>query len=314
MSVGTAAVLALVGLVALTLGADGLVRGASRLAVHFGVSPLAVGLTVVAYGTSAPELVASVVASLEGHAQVAVGNVLGSNLANTGLILGGTAVVAPVLVARSVLRREVPLMVAATALFYLFGMRLEIGRVAGLVFLGLLLLFNLLALRWARRDTASIPEDEKRARDKGRIGSSLFATLFGLLLLLGGAHLLVLGAVRLAQSMGLSDFVIGVTLVAVGTSLPELATSFVAALRNEADLVVGNIVGSNLFNILGALGLSAVIRPLPIDGRLLGFEFPVLAIFTLAMVVFLRTGHRITRGEGLVLLAGYVAFVLAVVR
>ncbi len=314
MSVGTASLLALVGLVALTLGADGLVRGSSRLAVHFGVSPLAVGLTVVAYGTSAPELVASVVASFEGHAEVAVGNVLGSNLANTGLILGGTALLAPVLVARSVLRREVPLMVAATALFYLFGLRLGIGRSAGLCFLGLLVLFNVLALRWSRREAASIRNDETRERETGPIGSSVFQTVFGLALLLGGAHLLVLSAVRLAHAMGLSDFVIGVTLVALGTSLPELATSFIAALRKEADLVVGNIVGSNLFNILGALGLAAVIHPLPIDAALLRFEFPVLALFTLAMVVFLRTGHRVSRWEGLVLFAGYFAFVFAVVR
>jgi cation:H+ antiporter len=313
LSVGAAGLLALVGLVALTLGADGLVRGSSRLAFHFGVSPLAVGLTVVAYGTSAPELVASVVASLEGHPDVAVGNVLGSNVANSALILGGTAVLTPVLVPRSVLWRELPLMVAATALFYFFGFRLGIGRTAGAFFLGLLVLFNLLALRWARRERVSFP-DETRARNAGPIRSSLYSTIFGLLLLLGGAHVLVLGAVRLAQAMGLSDFVIGVTLVAVGTSLPELATSLVAALRNEADLVVGNIVGSNLFNILGALGLSAVIHPLPIDRRLLGFEFPVLALVTLAMVVFLHTGRRVSRGEGLVLFAGYVAFVLAVVR
>lgn len=314
MGVGTASVLVLVGLVALTLGADGLVRGSSRLAVHLGVSPLAVGLTVVAYGTSAPELVASVVASFEGHAEVAVGNVLGSNLANTGLILGGTAVLAPVIVARSVLRRELPLMVAATALFYLFGFRLGIGRDAGFLFLGLLVLFNVLALRWARRDAASTREGDAGIHETGPIGRSLFLTFFGMALLLGGAHLLVLGAVRLAQAMGLSDFVIGVTLVAVGTSLPELATSFVAALRKEAELVVGNIVGSNLFNIFGALGLAAVIRPLPIDARLLHFEFPVLALFTVAMVVFLHTGHRVSRWEGFVLLAGYLAFVFTVVR
>jgi cation:H+ antiporter len=320
LSVLTASLLALVGLVALTVGADGLVRGASRLAVHFGVSPLAVGLTVVAYGTSAPELLASVVASLEGHAAVAVGNVLGSNVANTGLILGGTAMLAPVLVARSVLRRELPLMLATTVLFYLCGLRLGIGRATGVLFLGLLALFNLFALRWARRDAVAALEigdgngnANNEKRNKGPIGSSLFATLFGLSLLLGGAHLLVLGAVRVAQAIGLSDFVIGVTLVAVGTSLPELATSFVAALRKEADLVVGNIVGSNLFNILGALGLSAAIRPLPIDGRLLRFEFPALASFTLAMAVFLVTGRKVSRWEGLVLVFGYVAFVVVVV-
>ena len=312
MSVFTASLASILGLVTLTYGADVLVRGSSRLAIQLGVSPLLVGLTIVAYGTSAPELVASVVAAFAGHPDVAVGNVLGSNVANTGLILGGTAVLAPILVARSVLRQELPLMLAATALFGLFALRLEISRPVGWLFLALLFLFNFLAIRWARRESQSGGE-----RDPSRNGSmraSVALTGIGLVLLLGGAHVLVVGAVDLARAVGLSDFVIGVTLVAVGTSLPELATSFVAGMRKEVDLVVGNIVGSNLFNILGALGLAAVVHPIPIDSRLLRFEFPGLVVITVAMAVFLHTGRKVTRFEGFVLLALYAAFIVVAVR
>jgi cation:H+ antiporter len=312
LSVFTASLASILGLVALTYGADVLVRGASRLAIQLGVSPLLVGLTIVAYGTSAPELVASVVAALEGHPAVAVGNVLGSNVANTGLILGGTAVLAPVLVARSVVRQELPLMVAATALFGLFALRLEISRPTGWLFLVLLVVFNFLTIRWARREARE--SGERTGAGGGSMKACLALTGVGLVLLIGGAHVLVVGAVDLARAVGLSDFVIGVTLVAVGTSLPELATSFVAGLRKEVDLVVGNIVGSNVFNILGALGLAAVVRPIPIDACLLRFEFPALIFITVAMVVFVQTGRKVTRFEGLLLLALYAAFVVIAVR
>lgn len=311
MSTVTASVLCVMGLAALTFGADALVRGSSRLAVHFGVSPLVVGLTVVAYGTSAPELVASLIAAIEGHPDVAVGNVLGSNVANTGLILGSTAVLAPVLVARSVLRRELPMMVAATFLFGLLALRLELDRTVGICFLLLLVLFNYLTLRWARRSPPLLEGVEDMRQ--GSLRSSLLLTALGLAILVGGAHALVEGAVSLARSMGVSDFIIGVTLVAVGTSLPELATSFAAGLRKEVDLVVGNIVGSNVFNIFGALGLSAAVSPLPIDENLFRFEFPALIGFTLAMTLFIHTGGRVSRAEGALLLLGYVAFVLAIV-
>jgi cation:H+ antiporter len=310
LSVVTASLLAVVGLVALTVGADALVRGSSRLAIHFGVSPLVVGLTIVAYGTSAPELVASLVAAVQGHPEVSIGNVLGSNVANTGLILGGTALLAPVLVARSILRRELPLMTGATVLFALVALRLELGRVTGLVFIVLLVLFNYLTFRWSRQDTPPVDSSEERLH--GSRTSSLLLTAGGLLFLLGGAHLLVVSAVSLAQRVGVSDFVIGVTLVAIGTSLPELATSFVAGLRKEVDLVVGNIVGSNIFNILGALGLSAAVTPIPIESRLLRFEFPALLVFTFGMALFAWTGRVVSRFEGLLLVAGYFVFIALV--
>jgi cation:H+ antiporter len=196
-------------------------------------------------------------------------------------------------------------------LLALLALRLELGRATGLVFLALLVLANVLSLRWAKRSRTVSPVPEA-ARASTALGKNVAWAIGGLLLLLGGAHLLVEAAVSLARAVGLSDFVIGVTLVAVGTSLPELATSFVAGLRKEADLVVGNIVGSNLFNILGALGLSATLRPLPIDPALLRFEIPALVGFTLAMAVFLTTGAKVVRWEGAALLLGYGVFIALV--
>jgi cation:H+ antiporter len=308
MSLSLAAVFSLLGLVGLTIGADALVRGATRLATSLGVSPLVVGLTVVAYGTSAPEIVASVVAALQDRGQITVGNVVGSNIANIGLILGATAIATPIPVARSLLKRELPILLAVTFLFALLSLRLSLDIWVGLSFLLLLLLFNYLTFVWTKAED-SPDADPTRAERKQETLPSLGLTALGLLLLLGGAHLLVEGAVAIARAVGIDDFIIGVTLVAVGTSLPELATSVVAGLRKEADLVVGNLVGSNLFNLLGALGMASLIRPLAIPEALWSFELPALFVFTVAMAVFLSTGRRVVRIEGVVLLAAYAAFI-----
>ena len=271
------------------------------------ISPLVIGLTVVAYGTSAPEIVASLVAAATGYPEMTVGNVLGSNVANIGLILGATAIVTPLAIAPTVLRRELPFLVFVTLLLGYLAYRLEIGRAAALVFVGLIIAFNTFSLRWARADAQAAPPQPPPPDDS--LSRSSLLTMLGLGLLLGGAQLLVAGAVAIARAIGLSEFIIGVTLVAVGTSLPELATSVVAGLRRQADLVVGAIVGSNVFNILGALGLSALIQPIAIDAALLRFECPALVGFTLMTTLFLVTGKRLVRWEGAVLLGAYFAFI-----
>lgn len=311
LSFTTASVLSLIGLVGLIFGADLLVRGASRLAAQFGISRLAVGLTVVAYGTSAPEIVASLMAAAGGYPEMTVGNVLGSNVANMGLILGATAIFAPLAIAATVLRRALPFMVGVTLLFGFLALRLEIGRGVGLVFIGLLIVFSILSLRWARDDNDGSSE---RAPPQGSLAHSSGLTIAGLALLLGGAQLLVTGAVSIARDLGLSEFIIGVTLVAIGTSLPELAASLSAAMKRQADLVVGTIIGSNVINILGALGLSALIRPITIDASLLRFEFPALIGFTLVTALFLYTGKRLVRWEGVLLVGGYVGFIALLFR
>ena len=265
---------------------------------------------MVAYGTSAPEIVASLVAAATGYPEMTVGNVLGSNVANICLILGATAVVTPLAIAPTLLKRELPFLVAVTLVLGWLAFRLEIGRGAALVFIALIVVFNTLSLRWARADAAAdIPPPLESTLSRSSV-----LTMLGLGLLLGGAQLLVAGAVSIARTIGLSEFVIGVTLVAVGTSLPEIATSVVAGLRRQADLVVGTIVGSNVFNILGALGLSALIQPISIDPALLRFEFPALVGLTLVTALFLYTGRRLVRWEGFLLLAGYAGFIALLFR
>lgn len=315
MSTTTAIVFCVVGLVGLTFGAEWLVRGASRIATSLGVSPLVIGLTVVAYGTSAPEMIASVMAALQNHPEVTLGNVIGSNIANIGLILGLTALVSPFAVALQLMRRELPIMMAVTLVFFGLAWRLEFGLWVGIFFLLAMLLFTWLSLRWAKQESRTVQkefesyEDAAGMRKSSSLKNDVWLTVGGLAVLFVGGHLLVMGAVTVAQAMGLSDVIIGITLVAVGTSLPELATSVVAVRRGEADIMVGNLVGSNMFNILGALAISAVIRPVAVNPSLLRFEFPALLVFSLAMAVTLYTGKRVVRWEGGVLLAGYVVFI-----
>jgi cation:H+ antiporter len=313
----TSSLLVALGLVALYFGAEWLVRGAARLAAALRVRPLFIGLTVVAFGTSAPEFVVTVVAAVQGKSAVALGNVVGSNIANVGLILGVTALIAPVSVSLKLVNRELPVLVVATLVFYALAWRLEIGRGTGILFVLSLIAFTWVALRWAQQEPSAVAEEyrafeqEEGMLRRFKLARDAALILVGLVVLVGGGHALVVGAVELARRASISDAVIAVTLVAVGTSLPELATSLVAAVRKEADIVVGNLVGSNLFNILGALGLAAAARPLAVEAALLRFDFVAMLIFSVAMAVVLRTGQRVSRVEGGMLLVGYTGFVAA---
>lgn len=313
----TSLIFLLLGLTGLYVGADWLVRSAARIAAGLRVRPLFIGLTIVAFGTSTPELVVCVVAAAQGNTDVSLGNVLGSNIANIGLILALAAILSPIRVSLKLVRHELPFMLAATLVFYALAWRMRFERWEGLLFLLALVGFAELARRWAVQEPPGVAaEFESFQRGQGmrqrvRYARDLGLLLSGLLLLLGGGHLLVVAAVDVARRAGISDLVIAATLVAVGSSLPELATAMVAALRKEADILVGNLVGSNVFNILGALGLSALVRPVWVDFSVLEFEFVLLLVFSAAMAVVLRTGSRVSRWEGLVLLAGYVGFVVA---
>lgn len=311
----TSLLLVAAGLVGLYLGAEWLVRGAARLAAALRVRPLFIGLTVVAFGTSAPEFVVTVVAAVQGNSAVALGNILGSNIANVGLILGVTALIAPVSVSLKLVNRELPVLVVATLVFYALAWRLEIGRATGVLFVLALIAFTWVALRWAQQEPAAVAEEyrafeqEEGMLRRFKLARDVALIVLGLAALVGGGHALVVGAVELARRASISDAVIAVTLVAVGTSLPELACSIVAALRKESDIVVGNLVGSNLFNILGALGLAAAARPLAVEPALLRFDFVAMLIFAVAMAVMLRSGNLVSRAEGGVLVAGYAGFV-----
>jgi cation:H+ antiporter len=301
------------GIGVLYFGAEWLVRGSARLAGSLGVSPIVVGLTVVSFGTSAPELVVASVASLRGNAGLAIGNVLGSNLANIGLILGITALIRPLDVAARVVWREVPLMLLVTAALYPLALDHELSRGDGVILLmalGAYLVFVFQSVEGEAPEIMDEYEDFMKASKKGPGKVNL--TDIGLVLggcgaLVAGGYAIVEGAVAVATFLGVSQVVIGLTVVAVGTSLPELATSVVAALRKEADIAVGNIIGSNIFNIAGILGTASIILPMEISQSLLTRELPAVLAMSLLLLPLQRTGWRIQRWEGALLLGCYLA-------
>ncbi len=289
-------------------GAEGLVRGASALALRLGLSPLVVGLTVVAFGTSAPELVVSVQATLAGAGGIAVGNVVGSNVANVALILGLSAALRPLRVEAALVRREIPLLVAVTVgvVALLWGQ--ELGRGGGALLLGGLLVYLAVTLRLARRDRAAVAAlVEEPARPAGSAWRDGLLAVAGLALLVLGAQGLVRGATAVAAALGVPDAVVGLTVVAVGTSLPELATSAVAAARGAGDLALGNVVGSNLFNLLGILGAAAVVQPLAAPG-LRHADLLVMLGLTVLLLPLVRSGFVLSRWEGTALLAAYAVY------
>jgi len=304
--------LLVVGIGILYFGAEWLVRGSARLAGSLGVSPIVVGLTVVSFGTSAPELVVCTVAALKGNSDLAIGNVMGSNLANMGLILGLTAIVRPLEVAARVVWREVPLMLLVTAAVYPLAVDHELGRGDGVLLL-LALVAYLVFVFQSVEDEAPEIVGEYREFLRESAASATYVSLRDVGLVMAGSGCLVLGgyaiveaATGVAAYLGVSQVVIGLTVVAVGTSLPELATSVVAAMHNEADIAVGNVVGSNIFNIAGILGTAAVLKPMSIANTVLAREIPSVLVMSALLLPMLRTGWRIQRWEGAVLLGGYL--------
>lgn len=304
-----------VGLVLLIAGGEALVAGASRLAVSFGISPIVIGLTVVAFGTSSPELAVSMGAAAAGTPDLVVGNVVGSNVYNILLILGISAIIAPLVVGRQVVRREVPLMIVASLVTLALAVDGSISRLDGLLLFGGLVAWLLYLLRQSRALTqAEGPDPDEVPERRHRLRSTALV-IVGLLLLLVGARWLVDGAVAVATAFGLSELVVGLTVVAVGTSLPELATSVIATIRGERDIAVGNVVGSNVFNLLAVLGLSAIVAgEIPVAPGALTFDLPVMTVVAIACLPILFTGYRIARWEGALFLtygAGYTVYLLA---
>lgn len=303
-------VLALVaGAAMLYFGAEWLVRGSSGLARALGIPAFAIGLTVVAYGTSAPELIVGILAAIEGRSSIALGNVVGSNIANFGLILGVTALIRPTEVQGGLLRREIPALLLTTAAVPLFLLNGVIGRIEGVVLMMTSIVWTWMSLRAGRSADAS-SKDHPPAPREGAL-ALVAISIGGLVVLLLGGKLLVDGASDIARALGWSERLIGLTIVAVGTSLPELATSLIAALRKQSALAVGNVVGSNLFNVMMVLGATAAVRPIRSALRDGAVDLVVLVVMTLAASVMLRTERRIGRLEGGLLVAGYLAFLVA---
>ena len=307
------------GLAALVVGADLLVRGASRLALSFGISPLVVGLTIVAFGTSAPEMAVSTGAVLNGQTGLAMGNVVGSNIFNVLFILGLSALIAPLVVHVQIIRQEVPILMGASLLLLVLGLDGRISLTDGALLFGLLLAYTVFLVVQSRRETQAAQaefEAEIHAPTAGawdaRLPVQIALIVAGLALLVLGSDWLVGAAVVFAKALGVSDLVIGLTIVAAGTSMPEVATSVAAALKGERDIAVGNVVGSSTFNILGCLGLAGLAagsEGLVVAPSLMAFDIWVMLAVALACLPIFLSGREIARWEGAVFLGYYAAYV-----
>ncbi|EMA69532.1 Na+/Ca+ antiporter, CaCA family protein [Halorubrum aidingense JCM 13560] len=297
------------GAALLYVGAELLVQGASDLALAVGLKASTVGVTVVAFATTAPELFVSVVGAVTVSTDIGLGAIVGSNIANIGLVLGVAALIRPLDISDTVLKQHVPFMILAALLLVGLGWNGVIGLVEGLVLLGTLVAFTIAIMRRVRRTQSGITDaqretmPEARPRDAG-------AVVGGIAALVLGSRWLVNGGESLLAAAGFSDIFIGLTVLALGTSLPELAASVVAAVRGETDFSIGNVVGSNIYNILGVIGIVAVITPIRVSPGVRGFEFPALVAFTFVLVAMMYRGDRLSRLDGGVLVVGYGLFIV----
>jgi len=308
--------LIIAGLAVMLLGAESLVHGAARLAAAAGVSSLVIGLTVVAFGTSSPELAVSLLAAARGEADIALGNVVGSNIFNILLILGVSALIRPLTVSSQLVRLDVPMMILASCAVPLAALNGRITVLEGATFLVMGAAYTLTLIRLGRHTGAvGEPAPRRRPRNAGNLPLQIVLVALGLVGLVVGSRWLVAGAVDLATAMGVSQLVIGLTIVAAGTSMPELATSLVATYRSEREIAVGNVVGSNIYNILFVLGVSAVAGSggVAVAPDLLRFDIPVMMAAAIACLPIFFTGCRVSRWEGLLFVAYYAAFAVYLV-
>lgn len=312
-----AILLLVAGLILLIVGAEALVRGASRMALALGISPLVIGLTVVAFGTSSPELAISLQSTFQGQADIAIGNVVGSNLFNILVILGLSAVITPLVVNQQLIRLDVPLLIGVSLLTWWMAADGVIGQFEGAILFAGLIAYIIFLIYQSRRESQAVQDEYATAFSNGALGwqqwvKNLSFVLVGLALLAVGAGWLVDGAVALARSLGLSELIIGLTIIAAGTSLPEVATSVLAALRQEKDIAVGNAVGSSLFNIMAVLALTGIFAPggIPVAPAVINFDIPVMVAVAVAALPIFFTGNLIARWEGFVFLGYYIAYTL----
>ncbi|MFP6664402.1 MAG: calcium/sodium antiporter [Deltaproteobacteria bacterium] len=307
----------LAGLVLLGVGGEALVRGASRLARLLGLTPLIVGVTVVAVGTSAPEMAVSLNAAMQGQEAVSVGNVVGSNLLNLLVVLGAAAILMPLRVAQRLIWWDIPIMIGATALVLALGWDGRLSQLDGILLLVLVVVYLVAAVVLSGGESEAVQKEYEEEfggdveADSASLGRLAASILFGLALLVFGADIFVDGAVGIARSFGVSELLISLTIVAIGTSLPELVTALVAASRGQSDIAVGNVVGSNIMNLLAILGLTAAISSggLMMPAPVLVFDLPILLLASVACLPILWSGHRLSRREGIGFLAAYVGYI-----
>jgi cation:H+ antiporter len=302
----------IVGFVFLVWGADRFVHGAAATARNLGISPMIIGLTIVGIGTSAPEILVSAIAAWQGNPALGVGNALGSNITNIALVLGATALITPLLVKSETLRREYPLMFSIMLLALVLLIDGEMSRLDGwILMMGLGLMILWMILQGLRRDHDPMEDEYEQEIPRISTPSALLWLALGMVFLLGSSRALLWGAVNIAHALGVSDLIIGLTVVAVGTSLPELAASVISALRKEPDIAIGNVIGSNMFNLLAVLGLPGVIMPHAVEPEVLSRDFPYmigLSIALFAMAYGFKGDGHLNRWEGLLLLLAYFAY------
>ena len=303
------------GFILLVWGADRFVHGAAATARNFGVSPLVIGLTIVGIGTSAPEILISIIAAYEGNPALAVGNALGSNITNIALVLGVTALLSPLLVKSETLRREYPIMFLIMLLALILCVDGDLSRLDGTILLCGLVIMMLWMVKLGLRKHEIDPLEAEYEQEIPYLttGKALFWLAVGMVLLLVSSRTLVWGAVNIAQAMGISDLIIGLTIVAIGTSLPELAASVMSALKGEPDIALGNVIGSNMFNLLAVLGLPGLIAPHVLDPAVLSRDFPFMIGFSIALFAMaygFKESGKINRYEGALLLIGYIVYVV----
>ena len=304
----TSLTLLILSLVALYIGAGWLVQGSSALALKAKISPLVVGLTIVAFGTSAPELVVSLNATLSGQGDIAIGNIVGSNIFNIGVILGVSATICPLQVKKQLLRIDIPVMLAATVLFTILFWNGTLGRTEGLFFLTGIIIYTIFSLFYSRKHGT-----EGSSQEPKHWAVDTLAIVGGLVVLVFASRLLVDNAVSIAKELGVSEAVIGLTIVAAGTSMPELATSIVAAYKRKTDIAIGNIVGSNLFNILTIAGSCALIHP--IEAKNVNYiDLLVMLGISILLLPLVKSGQKISRTEGFVLILFYVIYMFWLLR
>jgi cation:H+ antiporter len=306
----------LLGLLTLIAGAELLVRGASRLAAAAGISPLIIGLTIVALGTASPEIAVSLQAAANGQGDLTFGNVLGSNIFNILIILGLTALVTPVVIAEQLIRKDAPILFGISILTYILAFDRHLSWLDGFILILGMIIYVVFALRQSRRESAQVEKEyaaefgPKEPSTKKNTATNIVFVMAGLGLLVAGSNWLVNSAVEIAKFLGISELVIGLTIVAIGTSLPEVATSVIAALKGESDIAVGNAVGSNIFNLLGVLGVGALAGSggIPVADRVLAFDLPVMLFVALVTLPVFYIDNRISRLEGGLLLAYYALY------
>ncbi|MBN2012865.1 calcium/sodium antiporter [candidate division KSB1 bacterium] len=302
----------MIGLLCLYLGAEALVNSSSSLAKRLHISPLIIGLTIVAFGTSMPELIVSIKTSLSGHGAISIGNVVGSNIFNIAVILGVSALICPIQSHIKLIRIDTPIMILVSILFAFFFHDRQLGRFEGAILFTGIIIYTFLSFylskRSSQQEVTEIESELSSFKIFRNIYIELAGILIGLALLIFGANMLIDGSIRIAQQLEISEAVIGITIVASGTSLPELATSLVAAIRRNSDIAIGNVIGSNIFNILSILGISSLLSPINTpDIRMINIY--VMLLFSIILLPFIRTSFKLSRWEGASLFAAYGAYI-----